>query len=378
MGHGDPTRARATLSPMLANSPAAPSRLTSLDVMRGLTVAAMLVVNNAGDFEHVHPWLDHAPWHGATPADFVFPFFLFIVGVSLALRTEAQLAAGTAPAVIRREALRRALRLVALGVVLEAAAWLTIREAEPLRFAGVLQRIGVTYLAGVFVTLNLRDARKQWLLIAAILIGYWLALRATGGFEPFVNFADRLDGAVLGRHAYLHELGTAAAHDPEGLLSTLPAVCSVLLGMRAADWLRAGRDGALAGAGLGLIVLGALWSLAFPLNKNLWTSSFVLVTGGAAMLTLALAHRAFDRAGWPAIGARLGRHAISVYVLGWLATLALAASGAADAIYENLFLPLAEHGAPLWLASLGYALAVTALIWGLIVWLDRRGWRYRI
>jgi predicted acyltransferase len=346
-------------------------RLASLDALRGLAVAAMLVVNDPGDWDHVYPWLRHATWHGLTPADVVFPLFLFIVGVALALRFDARLAAGVSPAILRGELLARALRLAALGLLLEAIAWLATDMAAALRFPGVLQRIAVTYALAGTIVLAVRGARGQWLVIGAVLGGYAWLLR--GSVEPFTNLADRLDAALLGRHALVYDAATRVAHDPEGVLSSLPAACTVLLGVRAAHWLREGRTLPMAACAAGLLALGALTSLVVPLNKNLWTPSFALVTGGAAMLCLALAGFAIRR-GWRPIGASLGRHAIAAYVLASLASVALEATGAGEAVYGHVFAPWGPAGMDS-LASFAYALVFTGMIAAAVRLLDRRGRR---
>ena len=352
-------------------------RLASVDALRGLTVAAMLFVNDPGDWSAVPAWLEHAAWNGCTFADYVFPFFLFIVGVSLALsRAAPRPHAGRAAA--RDAILRRSLRLVALGLALAALEWALIRDGHAYRPLGVLQRIGICYGAAGLVTLYLRSARAQWLLLAALLLGYALLLAVDGPLLPGLNIADRLDSALLGAHAYSYDAATGSGRDPEGVLSTLPCVATVLLGVRAGDWLRAGRTAALVAAGLAALALGAAWARVLPLNKQLWTSSYVLWTGGAALLALAAAHVLVDVRGWPALGRSLGVNAITAYAGSWAMVCLLAGLGLADPLYHYLFARPLGPPLPPWVASLGYACAFTALWWLAMAWAERRGWRVTI
>jgi predicted acyltransferase len=352
-------------------------RLASVDALRGLTVAAMLVVNDAGDWSHVHPWLEHAAWNGIAPPDLIFPMFLFIMGVSVALALVPRVEAGGNRGMLLRAVLARALRIVLLGLALQWAAWVSMEPGRSFRVMGVLQRIGLCYAALGLMAIGVRSARVQWAVFAALLIGY-AAMLAGGPLDPGLNLADRIDTAVLGRHAYQVGLPDGASHDPEGLLSTLPSIATALLGLRAGAWLRVGRTRRLAVGGLAAFALGSAWSLQLPLNKNLWTPSFVLWTGGVSMLALALAHELVDRRGWPALGRTLGVNAITAYALGWLAICALAGSGALGPLYTALFAaPLAGHCPP-WVASAAFALAFTAVIWAVMRGFEARGWRITI
>jgi predicted acyltransferase len=353
------------------------SRLASVDALRGLAVAAMLVVNDAGDWSHVYPWLEHAPWHGCTPADLIFPFFLLIVGVSLSLALGPKLDAGAAPRGLAAALLWRGLRIVALGLVLHAAAWWLI-DGRAFRVPGVLQRIGICFAAAGLLMLWLRSARAQWAAWFVLLLGHGALLALGGTLAPGDNLADRIDSALLGRFAYQFDAASGRAHDPEGLLGTLGALATVMLGVRAGDWLRAGRWQRVAGAGIAALAAGAAWSLLQPLNKALWTPSFVLWTGGLGLLGLALVHGLVDRLGAPAFGRSMGINAITAYAGAWLASCALAGSGLMAPLYATLFAaPLAPRfGAEF--ASLAFALAFTAAWWALTAWFERRGWRLTI
>jgi predicted acyltransferase len=351
-------------------------RLASVDALRGLTVAAMLFVNDAGDWRHVHPWFEHAAWDGLSPPDLVFPLFLFIAGVSIAMALVPRLDRGDDAKRLARQAAARALRIVLLGLALHAVSWLTVQQG-PFRVMGVLQRIGLCYGAAALLAIGVRRAGGQWAVIGLLLALYAALLMAGGSLQPWLNLPDRIDTALLGAHAYQVDAASGRSHDPEGLLSTLPAIASVLLGVRAGAMLRAGTMMRLVAVGVVVLAAGAAWSLVQPLNKNLWTSSFALCTGGLSMLLLALAHRLVDQRGWPALGRSLGRNAITAYALAWLAACAIEASRRMARLYPVLFAAPLSGFEP-WVASAAYALVFTAVIWALMVVFDRRGWHITI
>lgn len=349
-------------------------RLNSIDAVRGLTVAAMLLVNDAGDWSHIYPWLEHAHWHGCTPADFIFPVFMLIVGVSIQLALGRQLDAGAAPAPLARGVMSRGARIVLLGVALNVVSMLAMDTH--FRLLGVLQRTGICFAVAGLIALYLPTARAQWALLTAILLGYWALL--SGGVEPHANLADRIDTALLGPLSYQFDAATGLAHEPEGILSTLPSLGTVILGMRAGELLRKGRSATLAAAGAAAMLIGGLWSLAFPLNKQLWTSSFVLWTGGFGMLAIALAHQLIDVRGWPPLGRAMGVNAIAAYAGSWLASCALAASGVMGPLYEQAFrAPLAPAFGPAF-ASMAFAVSFTAVFWLAMAYAYKRGWRVTI
>ncbi|MBL8300336.1 MAG: DUF1624 domain-containing protein [Rhodanobacteraceae bacterium] len=354
---------------------AATPRFSSVDSLRGLTVAAMLLVNNAGDWNHIHPWLQHAPWHGCTPADLIFPLFLFIAGVSLSLALEPQRELGRSPAALRLAVLWRAARVFALGLLLHLVAALLIPERD-LRLPGVLQRIGLCIAVAGPVALYLKP-RAQWVLAGALLIGYSLLLAFTGVAIDH-NPALVIDSAVLGRFAYRYDPATGLAFDPEGLVSTLGAVMTTLLGLRAGHWLRHARLAVLAAAGVAAIATGAWLHLLQPMNKSLWTPAFVLWSGGIACLALLAAHWLADRRGLWLPGGALGRNAILAYAGSWLMVCMLAATGADSWLYRHAFAswlaPLAGSTA----ASAAWAAAVTGVWWLVSLPLDRKRWYWKI
>lgn len=346
---------------MTVSAPA--RRLDSVDALRGLTVGAMLLVNNPGDWGHVFAPLRHAEWHGCTPTDLVFPFFLFIVGASIAL-------AGKPPS------LPRALRLVALGLALNLIGYLVV-DAPAFRFAGVLQRIGICY-AVVALLAWCTSERMQWTVFATLLAGYWTLLLAGGSLEPFANLPDRVDTAIFGPFLYQYDVASDRGHDPEGLVSTLPAIATTIAGLFAGRWLRSDRTERLLVAAVTFLSAGLAWQVVLPFNKNLWTPSFVLWTAGWAMLATFVAHELIDRRGWSALGRSLGRNAIAVYAGSMLMAYGLIALDPSGATYAVGF---ARRLAPLlgpYGASLAFAVVFVALWWLIARAMQWRGMRPRV
>lgn len=351
------------------------ARLDSVDALRGLTVAAMLLVNDAGDWGHVYAPLEHAVWHGCTPTDLIFPFFLFIVGVSLALSLGPRIEAGGDHASMRRTVLVRALRIIVLGLVLHAVAhWLM--DTRAFRPFGVLQRIGLCFAAAGLLAIETRP-RTQWVAFGVILLGYWALLSWGGPLSKEGNLASRIDTALLGRFAYEFDPITGLGHEPEGVLSTLPAIATTLLGVRAGDWLRRGQRSRLWQAGVAALLAGWVWSCVFPFNKQLWTSSYVLWSGGWAMLALLAAHEFIDRRGGPALGRSFGVNAIAAYAGAWLMVCVLEGLHWGGPLYRVAFewmVPITGPHVP----SLAYALAFVSVWWVVVVWLDRRKLYFKI
>lgn len=355
----------------------ASSRLLSIDALRGLTVAAMLMVNNAGDWNHVWPWLEHAAWHGCHPADYIFPMFLFIVGVSFSMATGGALSRGADGAVVWRGAAVRALRLLAIGIALHGIAW-ALMPGREFRLLGVLQRIGLCFLGVATVAVLCRAAWPRMVATAAVLLGYGLALRLGGGFELADNLATRVDHAVLGGLAYTRDAASGLWWDPEGVLSTLGALGTTLLGLLAGEWLRQRDIGRVWVMAALLMALGAATQALWPWNKALWTPSFVLWTGGVSCAALALWHVLVDRLRAPALGLCMGINAISAYALAWVATCVLEGTGAMAPLYHALFVtPLGGVLPPEGLSAL-FAVAFTAVFWALMKGFQRMGWRISV
>lgn len=262
-------------------------RLFALDILRGLTIALMIMVNTPGSWSYVYPPLLHAKWHGCTPTDLVFPFFIFIVGVSMWFSFKKFDTGITKKSLLK--VFKRALIMFFLGVFLNAFPYFNF---EKLRFFGVLQRISIAYLIGALLCLQFNH--KQLLSIfTSILIGYWGILffgSTEGPYELTSNFVLKVDTFLFGEN-HLYK-GFGIPFDPEGLVSSIPAVATLLLGYFSGRIIEL--TGTIIQAIKKLLLIGAItvfvgfiWSFAFPINKALWTSTYVLYTGGIAMIFLA-------------------------------------------------------------------------------------------
>jgi len=349
---------------------AASRRLLSLDALRGCTVAAMLLVNDAGDWEHVYAPLEHAKWHGFTPTDLIFPVFLFVMGVSAGLGIVPRAEQGADAAALFRAASMRALRIIALGLAINLlAAWLL--PWAHVRLPGVLQRIGLCFAATAVFAIWFKP-RVWWMTLVALLIGYWAILLAGGTLEPWDNIVSRVDSRIFGSTVYSIDAATGRGHDPEGLLSTLPSLATSLFGLCASIWLRRGQRRLLLIAGVAAVLLAALWSQWLPLNKNLWTSSFALWCAGWSMLALLAFHLAIDRKHWPPLGRRFGVNAIAAYAGSELMQIVLPAFGWQQPIYDRAFADWITPLAGPYVASLAYAIAFVALWWLIVFAMDKR------
>lgn len=348
----------------------ASTRLRSVDALRGTTVAAMLLVNDPGDWDHVYRQLDHSAWNGCTFTDLIFPFFLFIVGVSIALSILPRMERGADAAALTRSALWRALRIIVLGLAINAfAAWLM--PDRHMRWPGVLQRIGVCFAIVAPLAIYTRP-RTWWIAVLAILGAYTAILVAGGTLEPFVNIVSRADSAVFGRGVWSIDPATGRGHDPEGLLSTLPSLATTLLGLCAGVALRRQRIAAIAIGSCIALALGWLCSAWIPLNKNLWTPSFVLWCAGWSGLALALCHILVDRHHWPALGRRFGMNAIAAYAGSEFLQVLLPGMGWQEPLYHHLFADWITPLAGPYIASLAFAIAFVALWWLVVLALDRK------
>ena len=286
-------------------------RITSIDALRGLTIAFMILVNDPGDWNHVYAPFDHAEWNGFTPTDLVFPMFLFLAGCSIVFSASSRLAQGVSKNRIALQILSRAATIFLIQICLSAYPDFHLTA---LRLYGVLTRIAICYLITGLLFVYIRSARTLAAITALILVVYWILLRFVpipGLGVPVRDFPildpERNLTAFIDRAATAwtqHWLHTGRlyqeTHDPEGLLSTLPAIASTLLGILAALHLRVShvsifrRGLSLTIAGLISLALGVLWNSWFPINKNLWTSSYVLFAGGWSLVALALAFWLLD------------------------------------------------------------------------------------
>jgi predicted acyltransferase len=362
-----------------------------VDVLRGLTVAAMVLVNNPGSWASVYWPLRHAEWSGFTPTDMIFPFFLFIVGVSIPLALGPRLEERRAAGLVGR-VLWRSLAIFALGVLLHALPWFHLAT---LRIPGVLQRIAVCYLLAALLVLvsgGVAGWRLQAAVAGGLLVGYWMLMTrvappggVAGDLSPAGNLAGYVDRLVLGPHLWQ----VSKFYDPEGVLSTLPAMATTLLGVLAGHWIRGAGPtrravGGLVIGGVAATAAGWLWAQSFPINKALWTSSYALFMSGLAALTLAACYWMIEVRGWRRVTGPfvvLGVTALPLFFLSSLmARLLLLIRVGPDRVrlhawlFEHLFAPWASP----FNASLAFALAYVLLWWGLMWALHRSGLRLRV
>lgn len=255
----------------------------------------MLLVNNPGSWGAIYPPLRHAPWHGWTPTDLIFPFFLFIVGITTHLSLASRRARGAGDRELVLQVLRRGGLIILLGLLLSAFPFWPLERITGIRIPGVLQRIGVVYILSALLTLK-TTARTQLAVTVLVLVGYWLVsmlvpVPGTGAAvlePPEATLAAWVDRALLGGHLW----SVSRTWDPEGVLSTLPAVATAMLGVFTGRWIASPRPiherlSGLFATGAMVMVLGLIWNWVFPINKSLWTSSYVLFTGGMAAVALA-------------------------------------------------------------------------------------------
>ena len=295
------TRSAQLLDPALLTTPVTTQaqRLLAVDVFRGLTVAGMLLVNNPGSWGAIYPPLEHAAWNGWTPTDLIFPFFLFIAGITTHLSLTARRARGDDEEAIRRQIIRRGILIVLFGFAVALFPYTPLTRFTHVRIPGVLQRIGVAYAFAALLTLH-TTLKQQVIILVTLLYGYWFAMTlipvpgADGGIganlldAPSRTLAAWVDRALLDGHLWV----SSKTWDPEGPLSTIPAIGTCMLGVMAGRWLGSDRplserlSGLFAAGALGMVV-GLMWHWSFPINKSLWTSSYVVFAAGMACVTLA-------------------------------------------------------------------------------------------
>jgi len=360
-------------------------RLDSLDVFRGMTIAAMILVSTPGSWTAVYWPLDHALWHGWTPTDLVFPFLLFAMGAAVPF---AMARRRGEPRVVRRHVLRRAILLFALGLVLNA-----IETPPPIHWAafripGVLQRIALVYLAVTWMTERV-SIRAQVAIVISALAGYWAAMTwipvpgvGAGVLTPEGNLASFIDRGLLARHLL------TALYDPEGLLSTVPAVATAMGGVFAGGWLKTPpervpekvRTAWMFAAGCVAAIAGLAWGRVFPINKNLWTSSFAVLAAGMAAAVMAACHFSVDIRGWrgwsrPFVA--FGRNPLAAYFLSVGLDSVLTRWAVGDGapmkavLYSRLFAATIQPCCGAEAASLAYAVAYV-MLWGVVMLEMRR------
>ena len=392
----DPEIAATTDSDVVALKGRSP-RLLSIDVLRGLTIAFMILVNNQWE-QQAFASLKHAAWNGFTPTDLVFPTFLFLVGLSLVLSTTARLSRGVAPGTLLLHMLRRAAVLCLFGLVVNT---FPFQHLDSVRFYGVLQRIGICYFAAGILCIYAPGWKSKAYVALACLIGYWVLLR----YVPVPGYGVPTQSVVINHPdgnltAYMDRMLFAPQHlyqrvrDPEGLLSTLPSIATALLGVLAGMWLRSTRTtaqkaGALVAAGVGMVLTGRLWDVWFPINKKLWTSSFVLFAGGWSVLLLGLAVFLVD---WKQLGIRdvsradaperatvyspllvFGTNSIAAYMISELLPAVLAMVHTPSGNLPRSYLSLLRSVLPGYgMASLAFGLSYVCLTWLLVYPLYRK------
>lgn len=394
-----------TITAPASSAPAAaliapPARMVSLDVFRGITIAAMILVNDPGSWNHIYAPLEHADWNGWTPTDLIFPAFLFMVGVSMTLSFASRASRGMTRGALAIHIVRRSAMIFAIGLFLNG---FPSFDFASIRIMGVLQRIAVCYLIAGLLYLFLSrgkggaNATARARSNAAVIVGivvlllasYWALLKfvpvpgyGAGHLGKDDNLGAYIDRTLMGGHLW----SESVTWDPEGILSTLPAIASLLIGILAGEWLRSDREGTrkvqgLAGAGVVLLIAGRLLHPYLPINKNLWTSTFVLFTGGFALLALAACYWAVDLRGWRKWAGPwlvFGMNAILAYALAALVSEISTDFEFHDShrhlrtlhswIYQGYFVP---HASPV-NASLAFAIAfvfvIFLLLWPLYRW----------
>jgi predicted acyltransferase len=393
-------------------APLAPKRerLLSLDVFRGITIAGMLLVNNPGTWSAIFPPLEHAEWNGWTPTDLIFPFFLFIVGITTHLSLSARRARGDDDSAVVRQILRRGIIIYLLGFAMamfpfyqwgtiasipNATPWDRILyRIEHVRILGVLPRIAIVYLCAGLLTLK-TTLKQQVIIIATLLFGYWFAMTlipVPGEHEigaVLLNTHDRnlaawLDRAILGTN---HTWSGSVTFDPEGPMSTIPAIATSMLGVIAGRWIvqkekpLLERISGMFAVGAIAMMVGLMWNWAFPINKSLWTSSYVIFTAGMACVSIATIMWIVDYCnvkwwtkpfviyGVNPIVAFVGSGVLArlIYTL-WHVSYRGNSVAIQDAIYQIVFLPWL----PPRVASLAFAISFVVLWYGILTVLYRR------
>lgn len=370
-------------------------RLVSLDVFRGATIAAMILVNNPGTWGTIYPPLRHASWHGWTVTDLVFPFFLFIVGVSIVLAFSKAMAKGAENTDLVRKTFIRSAIIFGLGLMLAGYPYFTLdpsfgihKNLAEIRIMGVLQRIAICYLVASVIFIYLKP-RAIVYVIAGILVGYWamMMLIPVPGYgagmidEPHTNLAAYIDQLIFA-DVHLYRNGP---YDPEGLFSTLPAIGTTLLGVMTGVILMSDRDPIEKTArfllwGFAMAAIGYVWDWFFPINKPIWTSSYAIFTAGLGMQIFGICYWLIDVKGYQRLTRPFvvyGVNALTVFFMSGIIARSLnmiqipAADGMMSlqrVIFTNVFLPLTSEIN----ASLMYAIAWIVLWYFILSYMYRK------
>lgn len=377
---------------MSAHVPLTSNRLVSLDVFRGITILGMILVNNPGTWSAMYAPLRHADWHGWTPTDLIFPFFLFIVGVAIVYAYSGKLAKGEDKKSLVLTALKRSVILFGLGLIMAAYPVFTFdpefgfRDGlDKLRIMGVLQRIALCYFAASVIFLYAKPKIQMYWMVGLVIL-YWLAMmlipvpgHGAGLIDDKINnLAAFVDRAVLGEHLWV---GTGRQWDPEGFLSTIPAISTTLIGVWAGNILKSKDDDSMSKTaqlmvfGTILIIAGYVWNWFFPINKPIWSSSYAIFTGGQAMCGLALCYWFIDVKGykrWTEPFVAYGVNAITVFFMSGIIARTLnifqvtLESGADVSVQRWIFLTFFDSWLETIHASFAYSV-VWVFIWYLIL-----------
>lgn len=364
-------------------------RLLSLDAFRGATIAAMILVNNPGTWSAIYPQLRHAAWNGWTVTDWIFPFFLWIVGVAMTLSFAKRVESGGDKGKLMGHVVRRAVIIFALGMFLAGYPFGLLfghhLDWGTIRIPGVLQRIALCYLFASMIYLY-TGLRGQIAWLVGLLAGYWLLVAnvpvpgyGAGVYEPMGNLCWWVDSNVLAGHTWRG--APVPGFDPEGIVSTIPAIATTLFGVLTGRWLRTERSKEektawMFVAGNVLLVIGATLDMWLPINKNLWTSSYSVFMAGFALVCLAIFYWLIDVKGykkWATPFVIYGMNAITVFVLSGVVgrTLGLVKVGMPDGkelslqpyIFQTYFLPIASPINASLLYAIGFILVMFLVVW---------------
>ena len=375
-------------------------RLLSLDAFRGATIAGMILVNNPGSWSEIYPQLRHAAWNGWTFTDWIFPFFLWIVGVAMTFSFAKRVEAGDSKGGLMLHVLRRAVIIFGLGLFLTGFPFgLALGHKfswETIRIPGVLQRIAVCYLIASSIFL-VTKVRGQVIWTVCLLTGYWLLMKlvnvpgfGAGVLEPTGNLCWYIDSKYLAGHTWTG--APVPGFDPEGIVSTLPAIATTLFGVLTGQWLRSKRSPEEKTAwmfvvGNAMLLLGAILDIWLPINKNLWTTSYSVFMAGWALVCLSMFYWLIDAKGyrrWATPLVIYGMNAIAVFVLSGLVGKLLylikwtTASGATvtvkSFVYDSCFVPFFSPINASLFSAIAFVLVMFIVGW--VMWL--KGWFVKI
>lgn len=356
------------------------ARLLSLDVFRGATIAAMILVNNPVDWDYAYSQLRHATWNGWTFPDMIFPFFLFIIGVSMTFSLANRRERGESTAALALHIFRRSIVLFVLGVIMSNVPRFDLNN---IRIPGVLQRIALCYLFAALILIKC-SLRSQVLWTMGLLAVYWIVLRffpvpgvGPGVIEPGKNFPTYIDSMLLTNHLWSSRI----PWDPEGIASTIPAIGSTLFGVLTGHWLKSqhtmeAKTSGMLAAGVVFLALGWFISFWLPINKILWTSSYGVFMAGWALVCFALIYWLVDVKGhhrWSKPFAIYGKNAIAAYILsitldGLMTYIRLEGPGGRHVklkiyVFDHFFMRIVGPKADSLLYSICFVLVIFTIVW---------------